>query len=140
MDLEDAEALDLFSGTGSIAFELLSRGCRSVVAVEKNRQHAAFIDKVTKMLKTDALTLVCGDAFRFIHSVGMESYDFIFADPPYDLPELPDVPEMILTGNLLRPGGLFIMEHPKKYDFSSLPLFIQHREYGAVNFSLFSKP
>lgn len=140
IDFEDTDALDLFSGTGSISFELLSRGCRSVVSVEKNRQHASFIEKVAKELKTDALHLICGDAFRFLKTVGEESYDIIFIDPPYDLQELPDIPQKILEGNLLRSGGLFIMEHPKKYDFSALPLFIQHREYGAVNFSLFLKP
>lgn len=137
VDLEDADALDLFSGTGSIAFELVSRGCRSVTAIEKNSQHAAFIAKVTKELKTDALRLIRGDVFRFLKSAPTQTFDFIFADPPYSLPELPDIPRMVLEKNLLKPNGLFVMEHSKAYDFSSLPHFIDHRAYGSVNFSLF---
>lgn len=139
IDLEDADALDLFAGTGSISFELISRGCRDVVAVEKNPAHAAFIQKVVRELKTDALHLIKGDAFRVIDSAKPGSFDFIFADPPYALPELPDIPRLVLAKNLLREGGVFIMEHPKEYDFSSLPYFAQHRIYGSVNFSIFVK-
>jgi len=139
IDLEDLDALDLFAGTGSISFELLSRGCKHVVAVEKNNAHASFIAKVAKELKTDSLQLIRGDVFRYLHSAPEEGFDFIFADPPYALKELPTVPELIFAHNLLREGGLFIMEHPKTNDFSQLPFFNQHREYGAVNFSLFIK-
>lgn len=137
MDLEDTDALDLFAGTGSIAFELLSRGCRSVTAVEKNNAHAAFIAKVAKELRTESLKLIRTDVFRYLRSAPREGFDFIFADPPYALKELPDVPRLVFEQELLRPGGLFVMEHPKNYDFSSLPHFNQHRVYGSVNFSFF---
>ena len=78
MDLEDTDALDLFAGTGSISFELLSRGCRKVTAVEKNNAHASFIAKVAKELKTDSLNLIRGDAFRFLSSAPRQGFDFIF--------------------------------------------------------------
>lgn len=139
MDLEDTDALDLFAGTGSISFELLSRGCRSVTAVEKNNAHASFIAKVAKELKTEALTLIRGDVFRYLHAAPKQSFDFIFADPPYALKELAEVPTLVFERDLLREGGLFIMEHPKTNDFSDLPYFFQHRVYGSVNFSLFIK-
>jgi len=139
IDLDDLEALDLFAGTGSISFELLSRGCKHVVAVEKNNVHASFIAKVAKELKTDSLQLIRGDVFRYLHSAPENSFDFIFADPPYALKELPSVPELVFANGLLREGGLFIMEHPKTNDFSKLPFFYQHREYGSVNFSIFTK-
>ncbi len=137
MDLEDTDALDLFAGTGSIAFELLSRGCRSVTAVEKNNAHASFIAKVAKELRTESLTLIRADVFRYLLSAPREGFDFIFADPPYALKELPEVPRLVFEQALLRRGGLFVMEHPKNYDFSSLPYFDQHRVYGSVNFSFF---
>lgn len=139
IDLEETNALDLFAGTGSISFELISRGCREVVAVEKNPAHAAFIQKVANELKTEALHLIKGDVFRFLASVKEKSFDFIFADPPYALKELPEIPELIIEKNMLREGGVFIMEHPKNYDFSALPYFAQHRIYGSVNFSIFVK-
>lgn len=139
IDLEGADALDLFAGTGSISFELLSRGCRRVTAVEKNNAHASFIARVAKELKTQDLNLIRGDAFRYLKSAPKQSFDFIFADPPYALKELPDVPALVFERDLLREGGLFIMEHPKTNDFSACPYFYQHRVYGSVNFSLFLK-
>lgn len=139
MDLEDTDALDLFAGTGSISFELLSRGCKHVTAVEKNNAHASFIQKVAKELKTESLSLLRGDVFRFLQSAQSSSFDFIFADPPYALKELPDIPRLVLEKDLLREGGLFVMEHPKINDFSHLPYFYQHRVYGSVNFSIFFK-
>jgi 16S rRNA (guanine(966)-N(2))-methyltransferase RsmD len=138
IDWEGTDALDLFAGTGSISFEMLSRGCRSVTAVEQNRAHADFIRKVSLELKTDALSLVRGDAFRFLNAVRLPSYDFIFADPPYSLEILSDVPRLVLEKKILRENGLFVMEHSKDHDFSTLPFFSQRRIYGSVNFSIFS--
>lgn len=139
VDLEDLDALDLFAGTGSISFELISRGCRMVTAVEKNNAHASFITKVARELKTDALNLIRGDVFRYLNNAPRQGFDFIFADPPYALPELPEIPSLVFERDLLREGGLFIMEHPKTNDFSGLPYFNQRRVYGSVNFSIFLK-
>lgn len=136
-DLEGADALDLFAGTGSISFELLSRECRSVTAVEKNNAHASFIAKVAKELKTDSLHLIRGDVFRYLHSAPKQGFDFIFADPPYDLKELETIPELIFKNNLLKEGGLFVLEHGKQNNFEDNPHFIERRVYGSVNFSFF---
>ena len=138
IDLEDIIALDLFAGTGSISFELLSRGCREVVCVEKDFMHYAFIKKVESELKTEQLTTVRTDALKYISSVN-RTFDFIFADPPYALKELPQIPVCVLSRNLLNQDGIFVMEHPKEYDFSHLTGFLQRRIYGAVNFSIFVK-
>jgi 16S rRNA (guanine(966)-N(2))-methyltransferase RsmD len=134
---EGVDALDLFAGTGSIAFEALSRGCRSAIAVEQDRIHAGFIAKVAKALGTDALSLIRGDALRFLHVAKEDSFDFIFADPPYLLPSLPDIPRIVTGKNILREGGVFVMEHSASHDFSAEPFFRQRRVYGAVNFSIF---
>lgn len=136
-DLESADALDLFAGTGSISFELLSRECKSVTAVEKNNAHASFIAKVAKELKTDSLHLIRGDVFRYLHSAPKQGFDFIFADPPYDLKELETIPELIFKNNLLKEGGLFVLEHGKQNNFEDNPHFIERRVYGSVNFSFF---
>ncbi|MDR0682843.1 MAG: 16S rRNA (guanine(966)-N(2))-methyltransferase RsmD [Dysgonamonadaceae bacterium] len=137
-DLEGTNALDLFAGTGSISFELLSRGCKKVVCVEKEAAHYAFIIKVKTELKNEDLITIKGDVFRFIESC-KQSFDFIFADPPYALKNLNRIPEMVFSNDLLKTGGVFVMEHPKEYDFSTLPYFSQKRVYGAVNFSFFRK-
>jgi 16S rRNA (guanine(966)-N(2))-methyltransferase RsmD len=136
MELEGAVALDLFAGTGSIGFELLSRGCREVVCIEKNRIHYNFICKVAQELRAKNLKPLNGDVFKYLEN-SRQTFDFIFADPPYALPDLKRIPEIVLSGNRLNEGGIFIMEHSGEYDFSHLPGFRQHRVYGSVNFSIF---
>lgn len=139
MDVEDTEALDLFAGTGNISFELISRGCKHVTCVEKDFVHYGFIKKVQQELKTDALTAIKGDVFKYLESYN-QSFDIVFADPPYALKNLDMIPKIIINNNWIKPEGIFIMEHPKEYDFSQLPHFSQHREYGSVNFSIFIAP
>ncbi len=136
VDWEECSALDLFSGTGGICVEFVSRGCTQVVAVEKSPQHARFIKRVADELKISNLRLFAMDVFRFLENNG-ERFDLIFADPPYDLPTLEQIPEIILNKDFLNEGGIFIMEHSKKNDFSHLPHFVEKRVYGSVNFSIF---
>ena len=139
IDFEDADALDLFAGTGSISLEMISRGCRQVVSVEADRDHASFIRQCMQRLGTEANVLIRGDVFRFLKT-SRQQYDLIFADPPYALPELPTLPSLITPeagGGLLKEGGVFVFEHGKQYDFSQHPRFLEHRAYGSVNFSLF---
>ena len=109
VDMEGAQALDLFAGTGSISLELLSRGCAPVVSVEMDRDHAAFIRECMTKLDTKDNILIRGDVFRFIKSC-KQQYDLIFADPPYALPTLPTIPQLILSKGMLRPGGLLVFE------------------------------
>jgi 16S rRNA (guanine(966)-N(2))-methyltransferase RsmD len=137
VDFEDAQALDLFSGTGSISLELVSRGCKQVVSVEMDRDHHRFIQECLKKLNTDKCVPIRGDVFRFLKSC-RQQYDFIFADPPYALKELPQIPDIIFERQLLKEEGLFVFEHGKDYDFSAHPHFLEHRSYGSVNFTLFT--
>lgn len=136
IDLEGKTVLDLFAGTGAMSFEFLSRGAAHVTAVEKARVQTDFIRRVQQQLGDDNLTLVRGDVFKFVTSC-RQSFDVIFADPPYDLPRFAQVPELVLNSSLVHDGTLFIMEHPREHDFSALPHFSQQRVYGKVNFSLF---
>lgn len=130
-------ALDLFAGTGSITLELLSRGCAHVTAVELDPQHVSFIRQFLRTLKAEAeVTLLRADALRFLRKT-QATYDFIFADPPYTLPELEQLPEFVFSSTILNPGGLFVLEHGARQDFAAHPHFIAHRAYGSVNFSLF---
>lgn len=135
---EDYNALDLFGGTGSISFELVSRGCPKVYCVEKAPLNYTFIEKTKGLLKANELTIYKMDVFKFL-SICKEQFDFIFADPPYNLNVLSEVPKLIFEKNILNDGGTFVMEHPKEYNFSDLPLFKEKRVYGSVNFSIFEK-
>lgn len=136
IDLDRATALDLFAGTGSISLEMLSRGCTPVVSIEADRDHAAFIRQCMQKLAVTDNVLIRGDVFRFIKSC-RQQFDFIFADPPYALAELPSIPALVFERGLLKPGGIFVFEHGKKNDFSADPHFVEHRAYGSVNFSIF---
>ena len=138
IDFEECTALDLFSGTGSISLELLSRGCRQVVSVEADRDHHAFIKQCLKKLNTDNCIAIRGDVFRFMRTCHQQ-FDLIFADPPYALPELPTIPDRIFEMDLLKEGGVLVFEHGKNNDFSQHPHFKEHRSYGSVNFSIFSR-
>lgn len=136
VDFDGAEALDLFSGTGSISLELVSRGCQTVVSVEMDRDHHRFIQECLKKLNTKACIPIRGDVFRFVKSC-RQQFDFIFADPPYALKELPQIPDLVLQKGILKEDGIFVFEHGKDHDFSDHPNFIEHRQYGSVNFTLF---
>lgn len=136
IDFNDAPALDLFSGTGSISLELLSRGCRPVVSVEQDREHASFIQKCMEKIGTTDNVLIRGDVFRFLKSCHQQ-FNIIFADPPYTLPTLPTLPRLIMDSHILTDDGILVFEHGKRNDFSKDPDFLEHRNYGSVNFSLF---
>ena len=139
VDFDGATALDLFSGTGSITLELLSRGCQQVVSIELDRDHHRFICDCLKKLEVkggNAVLPLRGDVFRFVKSC-KQQFDFIFADPPYALKELSNLPDLIFERQLLKDDGIFVLEHGKDHDFSQHPHFVEHRQYGSVNFSLF---
>ena len=136
VDFDGASALDLFAGTGSISLEMLSRGCAPVISGEGDRDHSAFISQCMKKIGTTDNILIRGDVFRFLKKCH-ETFDFIFADPPYALDNLATIPSLIFEHELLKPDGVFVLEHGKNYDFSEEPHFVEHRSYGSVNFSLF---
>lgn len=137
-DFDGIDALDLFGGTGAITFELLSRGAASVTTIEKASVQTTFIARVARELGcSDRLRLIRGDVFKFLASLPpAPAFDLIFADPPYDLPRFAEVPRLVLDAGILRPGGIFVIEHSRAYDFSGLPGFADHRAYGSVNFTI----
>jgi len=137
IDFENIRALDLFSGTGSISYEFLSRGCPDVTAVEINVAHIQFIKEVIEKLGEKNIRIVKSNAFVFTKRIN-EKFDLIFADPPYDHPKFNDVAPLIFNNNLLNPEGLFILEHSAQFDYSNHPNFKELRCYGSVHFSLFT--
>lgn len=137
IDFDDAPtALDLFAGTGSISLELLSRGCRQVVSIEKDFKHWQFLARTARELADEAWTPLKGDAFKYIERAPRQ-FDIVFADPPYALPNLAELPMLVGRSSLVAPGGLFILEHGKTDSFADNPHLIDHRVYGSVNFSFF---
>lgn len=136
VDFDDLVALDLFSGTGAISFEMLSRGCASVTAIEKATTQYNFIRKVAQQLNCQNINILKGDAFRYMET-SLAKYDIIFADPPYDHPRFAEIPMLILNSQMLKPDTIIVVEHSRDHDFSALPHFVELRTYGSVNFSIF---
>jgi 16S rRNA (guanine(966)-N(2))-methyltransferase RsmD len=136
-DFQGKTALDLFSGTGSLAYEFVSRGCDKVVAVDLNFQCVQFIKKTAAEYKMTNLIAVRSEVFRFIKTTP-HKFDLIFADPPYQLEEIPLISKLVFDYNLLKENGIMIIEHPREVDFSKEEHFSEHRKYGQVNFSFFA--
>lgn len=136
VNFEETEALDLFAGTGNISFELISRGCISVLAVEQNYNCVKFINSMSEKLNEINVRTQSSDVFRFL-GFATRSFDLIFADPPFELDNAKLLPGIIFERKLLKPGGLLIIEHSERIDYSVMPHFTQTRHYGKVNFSFF---
>jgi 16S rRNA (guanine(966)-N(2))-methyltransferase RsmD len=137
IDFESIRALDLFSGTGSISYEFASRGCTDVTAVEINVAHIHFIKEVIEKLGEKHIRVVKSNVFVFAAHI-KEQFDLIFADPPYDHPKFAEVADLIFRNKLLKPEGLFILEHSGQFDYSGHPNFKELRRYGSVHFSMFT--
>lgn len=137
-DFEQLEVLDLFSGTGSISYEFASRGCERIISVEKDFRSFDFIRKTVKELNFDTIRPVKTDAFRFLKKC-TEKFDIVFADPPYDLFNLNEIPKMVFEAEILKPGAWFILEHGKTHQFNDNQHLINTRSYGSVQFSIFAQ-
>jgi 16S rRNA (guanine966-N2)-methyltransferase len=136
IDFEGLRVLDLFSGTGHISLEFASRGSSSVQSVDSHFKCAGFLRSISNDLKLN-ISAHKSDVFEFLRTCNSR-YDLIFADPPYDLPNIPHIHELVFRKGLLNPEGLLIIEHGPKTTLNELPNFLQHRKYGNVNFSFFS--
>lgn len=134
MDFEDIDVLDLFAGTGSIGLEFVSRGAREVTAVELAHVQQNYIIQCCKQLGITNLQVIRGDVFKFLNSNAIR-YDFIYADPPYALERIEEIPDLALPH--LKEDGWFVLEHGNANDFSSHPRFYETRQYGSVHFTFF---
>lgn len=127
---------DLFSGTGGIAFEFASRGVPSITCVEWNPRYAAEIERNAAILGVEGLTVLRADVLRFLD--GTNAFDLIFADPPYAMRGIEQLPERMLVSGVLKPGGLVIIEHGAGQQFADAAPFEQ-RSYGESTFSFFRR-
>lgn len=132
----ETDALDLFSGTGNISIELASRGVKSLLSVDIHGKCCTYIDTQKSKYQLDQMKILKADVLKFITGC-KQSFDFIFADPPYDLPQLPLLPNMLFEHKLLNPKGLFVLEHPTTRKVDQHVSFVEQRVYGYSSFSFF---
>jgi len=136
LDIEELKVLDLFGGTGSISYELASRGAPDITIVEKDNQMYDFIKKTALQLALDNFKVIKSDVFKFMDTTS-EQYDLIFAGPPYALATIDDLPRKVFANNLLKPEGWFVLEHTPRNDYKKFPYYKTERNYGTTIFSIF---
>lgn len=136
IDFESVNVLDLFSGTGSISFEFSSRGAASVHLVEKNMKHIIGINRIIRDVGFENIRPIHIDARTYLKTCQIK-YDVVFADPPYDLPWLKEIPALVMEAGIINDEGFFILEHPRDITFTGNKYLFEHRNYGGVNFSFF---
>ena len=137
VDYEDSSVMDLFSGTGAVAVEFISRGVREVTAVDINSACTDYIKSEASRLDIRNLHVVRADVFDLLKRASRK-FDIVFADPPYALADLAKLPDLVFERQVLTDDGIFILEHPREYSFEEHPRFWQHRNYGKVNFTFFA--
>lgn len=136
MEYESIKALDLFGGTGMHAIELVSRGCENVTFVDKYRESVRYMSALVKS-ENWPIKVVLSDVRKFIKEA-VDQWDYIFADPPYDMPELETLPALILQSGVLSEKGLIVLEHTSKIHLQHQPGFTEARHYGQTVFSFFA--
>lgn len=136
LDIATLKTLDIFGGTGSISYELASRGAEDCTIVEKDTAMYEFIKKTALELKLTNFKVIKMEVFKFLEQC-TEQFDFIFAGPPYALTTIDELPKKIAEKQLLKPGGWFVLEHTPRNNYESYPFFVTARNYGTTIFSIF---
>ena len=135
-DSLDIKTLDLFGGTGSISYELASRGVTDLTIVEKDPVMAGFIQKTAAEYRLKNFKVVRQDVFKWMEQC-TEQFDFIFAGPPYALQTIDKLPELVAQKSLLKPRGWFVLEHTPRNSYEGYALYATMRKYGTTVFSIF---
>lgn len=134
--IDGIKTLDLFGGTGSISYELASRGAADITIIEKDPVMYEFIKKTSKELALPDFKVIRSDVFKFLQQC-KEQFDFIFAGPPYALQNIDDLPKLVDAKKLLLDKGWFVLEHTPRNNYEGYPLFVTQRNYGTTIFSIF---
>lgn len=137
-DFGAVSVLDLFGGTGAISYEFASRGTTDIDVVETDRRSCVFISNTFRELGLERARVHRLDVRDWL-KICRKQYDIVFADPPYELKWLGEIPAMVMASGAVNDSTLFILEHPRMINFKNSDRFTEHRSYGNVNFSFFRK-
>jgi len=136
IEFENIKVLDLFAGTGNISLEFASREAAQVISVDRSILCINYIKDAARQHHLEQIKTYKADVFKYLE-LESERYDLIFADPPYDLNRIPEIPKIVFEKNLLLPGGMLIVEHQSFQNLSNHPAFVEQRKYGHSSFSFF---
>ena len=138
VDFEGIRTLDLFGGTGAISYELASRGAADLTIVEKDPQMFQFIKDNVGKLGIENCKVLKMEVFKYLETCS-ETYDFIFAGPPYALTTIDELPKLVIEKKLIAEGGVFVLEHTPRNNYEDSPGFVKQRNYGTTIFSFFER-
>lgn len=136
IDFDGIKMLDLFAGTGNISLEFASREAAQVIAVDRSIHCINYIKDISRQHGLTQIKTFKADVLKYIQ-LETEKYDLIFADPPYDMPQIPELPKLIFDRAILAEDGLLIIEHQSFQNLNNQPGFIEQRKYGHSSFSFF---
>ena len=119
-NLNGMNCLDLFSGTGALGLEALSRGAKRVTFVEKNKDYLQKIKEIyLEMIVKENCDFFCSECLDWVRNYKSETkYDLIFIDPPFNKNLIDDLLSYILNKNLLSKNGKIYFEFEKKLDLN----------------------
>lgn len=137
IEFEDVRLLDLFSGTGNISMEFASRGAAQIISVDRSIHCINYLKDTARQHGLTNIKTYKDDVFKYLQHE-TDKFDLIFADPPYDLNRIPELPKIIFERELLLPGGLLIVEHQSMQNLTNHPAFAEQRKYGHSSFSFFN--
>lgn len=133
---EDLQILDLCSGTGAVALEFFSRGASDITAVDLSKKCTVWIQKAAAQMGAKQLKVYHSDVVKFLGATD-RTYDLIFADPPYEMPEMDRLAEVILERNLLTSKGIYILEHRSNFHPAFPEYIFDRRDYGQSAFTFY---
>ncbi|TRO66311.1 RsmD family RNA methyltransferase [Christiangramia sabulilitoris] len=135
--ISTVKVLDLFSGTGNIAYEFAARGAVDITAVDANYDCVKFIKKTSSELNF-TITTIKSDVFKYLEKAPIKA-DIIFGDPPYNLDkaDFSKIVSLVFEKEMLLEQGQLVLEHSKHTDLSDLENFRESRKYGSSVFSFF---
>ncbi|MEP6594934.1 MAG: RsmD family RNA methyltransferase [Ginsengibacter sp.] len=136
LSIPSLKTLDLFGGTGSISYELASRGSKNITVVEKDHAMFDFIKKTAGVLQFENFKVLKMGVFKYLDQCA-ETFDLIFAGPPYALTTIDDIPKNIVEKKLLNENGWFVIEHTPANNYKDFPFYKTQRNYGTTIFSIF---
>jgi 16S rRNA (guanine966-N2)-methyltransferase len=136
IEFDNITVLDLFCGTGNISYEFASRGAKQVVSVDRSIHCINYVKDAARQHGLTQVKTFKADIFKYLQ-LETERYDLIFADPPYDMNQIPEIPKIIFEKKLLSADGLLIVEHQSMQNLSNHPCFVEQRKYGHSSFSFF---
>jgi 16S rRNA (guanine966-N2)-methyltransferase len=136
IEFENIKVLDLFCGTGNISLEFASREAAQVISIDRSIHCINYVKDAARQHRLEQIKTFKADVFKYLE-METEQYNLIFADPPYDLNRIPEIPKIVFEKKLLLPDGLLIVEHQSLQNLSNHPAFAEQRSYGNSSFSFF---